>query len=174
MTFSPRMQNYRESSAVFDGPYRYRLDRAWLPIGQCALVVMLNPSMADADRDDHTIRRLRQRLGDANYSGFTGVNFFARIATRPASLASLGMTQIVGPWNDAYIAKAVWEHATLLAAWGNPPPFLAEPAKGRVRWLLGLARGRGISLSCFGTTRSGHPRHPSRLPRSARLEAWLP
>ena len=46
-------------SAVFDksGRYRYSLTRRWASGGDTVAFVLLNPSTADAERDDPTIRR---------------------------------------------------------------------------------------------------------------------
>jgi hypothetical protein len=51
------------AGAVFSGDerYRYRLTRIWEVSRQQVLFVMLNPSTADADKDDQTIRKCMAR-----------------------------------------------------------------------------------------------------------------
>ncbi|MEO1593063.1 MAG: DUF1643 domain-containing protein [Cyanobacteria bacterium J06632_22] len=56
------MKSAIQRAALFDptGQYRYSLSRHWQPSGQPVVFVMLNPSRADAERDDPTIRACMQ------------------------------------------------------------------------------------------------------------------
>lgn len=172
MTFALRIQGYQERSAEIDGSYRYRLARAWAPGGRRALVCMANPSTADEMRDDQTIRRLTQLLADAGYSGFTVVNLFAWRATDPRELGTITAAKAIGPRNDETIAAEIVRHPAAIVAWGAPVAGRQIVFDARARWFIQLALRNGCQLYCLGRTKDGHPRHPSRLPRSARLEAW--
>ena len=132
------------------GTYRYTLDRWWGNDGVSAVFVMLNPSTADADQDDPTIRRCLgfARAWQCDY--LTVVNLFALRSTDPAAL--LAHPDPIGPENDDAIMKAVACADYVVAAWG----------------VHGSIRGRGVAvrqlilkpLRCLGLTKSGHPRHP--------------
>lgn len=76
-----------------DGRYRYVLEREWDPEGSSVCWVMLNPSTADADVDDPTVRRClrftrRWAASDPELGigRMTVVNLFARRSTSPEAL----------------------------------------------------------------------------------------
>lgn len=138
------------SGAWIDGRYRYLLWRRWAE-ADSLLFIMLNPSTADAERDDPTIRRC---IGFARSWGFGGVevvNLFAWRATLPRALARA--RDPVGPHNDRAISQAVARSRAVIAAWG------VHGALGdrdeQVAQLLAATR-----LRCLGLTRDGAPRHP--------------
>ena len=136
--------------------YRYSLTRRWVadPHARVLTFVMLNPSTADADTDDPTIRRC---IGFARREGFGRlrvVNLFAYRATNPKAL--LTCLDPVGPENDEYLDSARISTSVapkiLVAAWG----VNAQPE--RVRRVLDVCYG--ADWRCLGTTKDGHPRHP--------------
>jgi len=137
-----------------DRRYRYRLWRRWDRSRPAVAFVMLNPSTADARRDDPTIRRC---IGFARAWGFGGVdvvNLFAYRATDPREL--LRVADPVGPRNSRHIQRAGLGAALVVIAWG------AHPSAAR-RAPISLPRAR-----CLGLTRTGQPRHPLYLRRDAR------
>ncbi len=144
-----------------DGRYRYRLSRRWDRRGQTVAFCLLNPSTADAERDDATIRRCIGFARAWGYGGVEVVNLFALRATRPETLQRA--TDPVGPENDRHIARAVRRADTVVIAWGAHGAL-----RGRHAEVLALL-GRPARLRCFGWTRSRQPRHPLYLPHGARL-----
>lgn len=156
--------------AVLDATQRYRY-RLWrtLPDGTGRILfVMLNPSIADAYRDDHTLTRCRYYATAAGFARLDVVNLYAYRATKPADLALAD--DPVGPRNDAHIAEAAAEADLIVVATGE----LKRPhgVAHRYRRVLSLleAHGPAQPLRCLGMTEYGYPRHPSRLANSARLE----
>lgn len=153
-----------ERSAVFspDGRYRYRLDRAW-GSGPPMVAVWLNPSTADAETDDPTVRRGMGFARAAGCGRLVVVNLFGWRATDPAQLRTAA--DPVGPDNDAWIAAAAAEPAAVVVAgWGAR----ADPI--RVRTVLGLLGDS--QLFCLGRTAGGAPRHPLYLPVTASLAGY--
>jgi hypothetical protein len=146
--------------ALFDpgGRYRYRLWRRWAA-GRTVAFVMLNPSTADADRDDPTIRRCAGFARAWGFGGMTVVNLFALRATDPARLRRA--RDPVGRDNDRHIAAAAADASMVLVAWG-----VHGALDGRDRTVLALLAGR--QPRCLGVTRGGHPRHPLYLPAATR------
>lgn len=162
------MNHEPTSTAVVsgDGRYRYRLSRTWgteVPM----VFIMLNPSTADAEQDDPTIRRC---IGFAKREGCEGivvVNLFAYRAANPKSLWQQPFTERVGPDNDDHIAWA-FRHASIhgspiVAAWGSHPQASTQAVR--------IAQ-RGVRLQCLGRTKDGDPRHPLYVRADAPFEWW--
>jgi hypothetical protein len=165
----------KRSAIISDcGLYRYRLDRG-LATGipeLTAAVIMVNPSTADADIDDHTIRKL---YGFAERFGASRIivgNLFAFRAT-DVSEVSLAADP-VGPENDRHLADIFTESKMTILAWGASsklPPRL----RGRWRKVIGIAQGVGNKgFWCLGTAKDGHPLHPLTLGYDRPLIDWRP
>jgi hypothetical protein len=142
------------------GAYRYRLWRVWNDCLPLMVFVMLNPSTADADVDDPTVRRC---MGFARRDGFGGIevlNVFALRSTDPKHL--LAHSDPGGPENEAYLlgASKASTFGRLVVAWGR------EIGTKRLAKHYGSARAicRAQSAFCLGLTKDGHPRHPLYVP----------
>lgn len=106
------------------GRFRYRLGRQWGE-GGVLLFVMLNPSTADADVDDATIRRCVKFAQAHGFGALEVVNLYAFRATDPKDLRRAGY--LAGPENDAHIAAAASECAAICVAWGANAAELERP-----------------------------------------------
>lgn len=140
-----------------DGRYRYRLDRGRKDSGGNVCWIMLNPSTADAVKDDPTIRRCWGFTGKWGQSSLTVVNLFAYRATSPKDMKAA--TDPVGPENDKYILEAMRESIVAVAAWGQHGTFRGRA--GEVRQML---MDEKISLYCLGRSKTGQPKHPLYIP----------
>jgi len=147
-----------ESDATISdcGLYRYSLSRRWGPGRLVAAFVMLNPSTADASKDDPTIRRCVGFARSWGYDGIEVVNLFALRSPNPEDLIDSMEAGVdpVGPENDRIIDFVAGRSAKLIAAWGAHP-F----AKTRAQKFLDI-RGVGSIVECLGVTKDGSPRHP--------------
>lgn len=149
-----------------DGRYRYRLWRTWDESAPPLVFAMLNPSTADAEVDDPTIRRC---IGFAKRDGFGGievVNLYAYRATKPADLWRTG--DPIGPDNDRTL-RDVFEAAAgagfpVVAAWG------ANAKPSRVSWVRSMPHAE--VLHHLGLTDKGAPRHPLYLRGDSPLTRW--
>ena len=138
------------------GRYRYWLTRSWAEgNGLCVAFVGLNPSTADADVDDPTIRRCVGFAKAWGYSSLAMVNLFAFRATQPADMEAAA--DPVGPDNDGWLRTASASAAITVAAWGAGGGFKRRDEA--VRDLL--MRRHYLRL-----TKDGHPGHPLYLPAS--------
>lgn len=135
------------------GLYRYWLTRTWDQSRPPACFVMLNPSTADAERDDPTVRRCVGFAKRWGWGGLAVVNLFAFRATSPKDLKRA--QEPVGPDNDRHLLEFARRAGVAVAAWGAHGAHL-----GRAREVVALLRGAGVALHCLGTTADGSPRHP--------------
>jgi hypothetical protein len=145
----------RTATISDDGLYRYRLGRRWAS-GPLMVWAMLNPSTADADVDDPTIRRCMGFANRERFGGIEVINLYALRATKPEHL--LDHPDPEGPDNvrhwsevllDLKVCKAV-------AAWGAGAGMKGLPTPkypSRWGWL-------GSGWQCLGQTKGSYPRHP--------------
>lgn len=156
------------ASFSLDRIYRWRLWRVWNEAQRTTLVVIgLNPSTADEQEDDPTIRRC---VGFAKREGcgsLVMLNLFAYRTTNPRELTSLYLLREdpVGKMNDAAIVEACTRpDVIVVAAWGNHGSM-----RGRDQDVRALLMRHGVSLRCFGLTGEQSPRHPLYLPSAQPL-----
>lgn len=137
------------------GKYRYLLTRSCEvenPERGTALFVMLNPSTADEDMDDPTVRRCRGFARDWSCNGLTVANLYALRSTNPRKLWH--HDDPVGPENDEHLKRLAQEYVDVVCAWG------ANANPGRVAAVVSIFKASGARLWCLGTTKFGAPRHP--------------
>ena len=135
------------------GQYRYLLRRSWDRSRMRALFVMLNPSTADAEVDDATIRSCARLCRSWGYGSFEVVNLFGWRATDPKELAKVD--DPVGPRNDGIVDAAISRCDVTICAWGAH-----AMAEERVGTIISLIGGSRPAAFCLGKTKSGAPKHP--------------
>jgi hypothetical protein len=158
--------------------YRYSLTRRWGP-GVALGFVMLNPSTADAEQDDPTIRRC---VGFARREGCDGievVNLFAWRATKPTQLISV--EDPIGPGNGSALRALFEGDGPVVVAWGARYGEIIRRRQATERSTSGigqtavielLAARHSRELLCLGTSRDGSPRHPLMVRASQPLNPW--
>ena len=148
------------------GQHRWWLERRWEPVQPRLLFIGLNPSRADGQREDPTLRRL---MGFARAWGFGGLevlNLFSRITASPAVLRR--SPEPVGPSNDRWLVDrlaglqpgdAVW------LGWGNGGRW--RDRDRQVLPLLACHVPPATPLLALALTAAGQPRHPLYAPAAA-------
>ena len=160
-----------------DTTHRYRLSRETPAIDASgtATWVMLNPSTADDQTDDPTIRRVVGFTGRWGYRRVEVVNVFAARATNPRTLKTM-LDPIGGPEADQAIREAVADAQLVVAAWGGSVSVVSKASSRDVRmrhiWVIDLLRRSGRDVFCLGRTRDGYPRHPLYVPYRTTLERF--
>lgn len=142
--------------------YRYALWRDWSDLfgGGRVCWIMLNPSTADGEVDDPTIRRCMGFSKAWGYGGIIVLNLFAFRSTDPAGL--IYTDDPIGPGNDAAIREALDSTLTdiVVCAWGANAP------RERADAVLEIVREMDMEPHALRLTKSGEPAHPLYLPGS--------
>lgn len=146
------------------GLYRYALIRAtgrkphlcWL---------MLNPSTADGDVDDPTIRKCMLITHSLGYRCMSVVNLFAYRATDYRKLFEV--EDPVGPRNDEYILHYARDAAMVIGGWGAK-----EKIDGRILDVKALLGANDIPLYALKVTSHGEPHHPLFLPKTSQPQLY--
>lgn len=155
--------------AIFDATnkFRYQLWREFGDVENRLMICMLNPSVADSERLDATIRRclrFAQRLG---FGALDVGNLFAYRSTDPRVLSGIGESA-VGPENDGHLRLMAARARKVIVAWGNNAERIMP---GRAEHVLALLRdASGGEAFCFnGLTKANAPPHPLYLRDDAPL-----
>lgn len=144
------------------GRYRYCLVREWDKTKPSLRIIMLNPSRADAEEDDPTIRSCVRIADHLGYGLIAIYNLFAWRATDPKDLSTVA--DPIGPENDHWLDR-VTSGPTIVCAWGAQA--IAAPRAATFMEML-----NGVDVWCFGTTKHGAPKHPLYLKTGTKLVAF--
>jgi len=119
-----RTIHYGNNGAIFDktDTYRYTLWRVWSLDYPRITFIMLNPSTADAQRNDPTISRCIAFAQRWEFGALEVVNLFAYKATFPGEL--LKAKNPVGEGNDRFLLQALSRASCVVAAWGTKGTLL--------------------------------------------------
>lgn len=153
-----------------DDRYRYGLLRRWGEVGDYICFVGLNPSTADAEKNDPTIRRCMAFAKAWGYSEIYVVNLFAFRATDPRQMRHA--VDPIGPLNMHWVGTMARGAEMVIACWGRGGSFLQRDDFMQ-KYLVRL----GVKLFCLGLTKDGFPKHPlargkHRIPNDARPQPF--
>jgi hypothetical protein len=129
-----------------DNKYRYELSRIWDEEKPRILFIMLNPSTADANTDDPTIRRVINFAKSWGYGGLFVANLYAFRSTDPKGLKYTD--DPIGKDNIQHIQTLLGLTEKVIYAWGNNQK---EP-----EWLYNVVS----TPYCIETSKNGTPKHP--------------
>ncbi|KPF78372.1 hypothetical protein IP83_18385 [Novosphingobium sp. AAP93] len=142
------------------GRYRYSLSRKW-DDAPTVLFVMLNPSTADATKDDRTIGRCISFAKSWGFGSLIVGNLFAFRTPSPAEL--MEAKEPVGPENDHWLERLSKEASLTVAAWGNTGSYLGRAGEVAPR----LNNPHYLKL-----TGAGQPSHPLYVSGDTRPTLW--
>lgn len=131
------------------GKYWYKLWRIWDPALPKAMCIGLNPSTANAEDNDPTIRNLIQMLTTLGYGGFYMTNLFAIVSSDPDVLLSEEIDLQLNNEEKLKQVSAICQD--VIVCWGMFPQ-----AKKRIPEVL----PQYPHAKCFGWNKDGTPWHP--------------
>lgn len=151
------------------GLYRVRLERDLGRAGPAVAILGVNPSTADAEKNDATIRKDMGFGARHGWGRLIKGNKFAFRATDVKALRAAA--DPVGPDNDQHLEQIMRDADLIIAAWG---PLSKLPDRLRTRWrrVVAIADAVGKPLHCFGTAQDGQPRHTLMLSYDTPLTEW--
>ena len=154
MALSIKNNILRKAKFSIDKKHRYELSRHWDLSKSDILFIMLNPSIANEDIDDPTIKRLISFTREFKHGGFFVANLFTYITPYSKTLdTSIGLTKL----NLKTIKNLVNKVDKVIYAWGNS---IKEPQE-----LKNLVK----NPKCFGKNLNGTPKHPLYLSSNSKL-----
>ena len=142
-----------------DNKYRYQLSRIWNEEKPQILFIMLNPSTADADVDDPTIRRVVNFAKSWGYGGVFVGNLYAFRSTDPKKLRNT--YDPIGEDNTQHIKYLIGLTERIIYAWGNN--------KKEPEWLRDLVD----TPYCIDISKKGIPKHPLYLKKELEPKLYL-
>lgn len=148
------------------GKYRYILVHSWQKFGNAfvpsspavgdklIMWIGLNPSAANEQQLDPTLRRIRWFSHEWGFRSFVMTNLFAYRATMPRDMVL--QSDPVGPSNDLMLVNAAASSELVVACWGTHGSHLGRDAS-----VLKLINA---PLYCLGINADSSPRHPLYVP----------
>ncbi len=155
---------FSQTFATFDPSriYRYTLLRVWRVDLPRLAFIMLNPSTADEQILDPTIRRCIGYARAWGYGSLEVGNLFAFRSTSPYQLYNI--PDPIGPENDGYLKEIVSRAKLVIAAWGNHG-VIKDRSNVVARMFPGM---KVLAL----TKTKGQPAHPLYLPLHIQPQDW--
>ncbi len=152
-----------------DGRYRYGLDRSIGMGDRVVAFIGVNPSTADANVDDATVRKWRGFSARWGFDKFFVGNLFAWRSTDVRALATA--EDPVGPETDAHLRVMLSYAELVVPCWGDSGK-LPVSLRMRVEAVRELICESGRPVKCLGLTKGGDPKHPLMLGYSTALQDW--
>ena len=128
--------------------YRFQLWRIWDDTKPLVLWIMHNPSTADGENDDPTIRRIINFSKDWGFGGIYVGNLFAYRAANPKELLNKDIEELSPIENFFHREEMIKKCSLHVLAFGNP-----------------IVKNTGIEMKthqwkALKVTKNGNPSHP--------------
>ena len=137
------------------------------------ICIGINPSTAEPDRLDNTIKSVERIALGNGFDSFIMFNVYAQRATSPDDMEKTCNHQLHRENLEAFrYVLSISEKPTVWAAWGaiiEKRKYLADC----VRDMVEVGQGFGASWVCAGAiTKKGHPHHPLYLRKDEKIKPF--
>ncbi len=138
------------SGATFsdDRQYRYALWRIWDKSKPLVMIIGLNPSTANENKNDNTITKVIKVAKNNGFGGCYMMNLFGIISSDPSILVS--HNNPIGK-NDTWLDDIAEKCEKIVFAWGN-----FKEAKEQSNYVVKYFK----DALCFTQNKNGSPKHP--------------
>jgi hypothetical protein len=149
------------SGATFSDCHKYRfiLWRIWDIYKPKIMFIGLNPSKANEDSNDPTIRRVKKLSQSWGFGGFYMLNLFTFITPNPKELFKCSDPLKLSNW---YITNYLEKAEKVVFAWGN-----FKEAENRAKEVIELCKEHNVF--CLKKNKNGSPMHPLFCPKNCTL-----
>lgn len=137
--------------------YRYGLWRQWDDTKRSIAFFMLNPSTADDNLDDPTVRRCIDFANRWGYGGIYVVNLSPYRSTDPKKLNEVVLPEVIIENNVKHIKSLESAVDKYVCAWGSNK--VPDKVKESVTPILSVLQTKG-KLFKLGLNKNGTPKHP--------------
>lgn len=143
------------------GKYRFALTREWDNSKPSVMFLMLNPSTADADIDDPTIRRCMAFAKAWGYGSIYVGNLFPFRATDPQELLKEYYIRPHDHRNNQWLSAMASSCSEIICAWGNWPILERLYSKKQIEIYEPLhLKGFFEKLRYLELSKDNTPKHP--------------
>lgn len=149
----------------YERQFRFTLGRTWDRDSGRACFVMLNPSTADEQQDDPTIRRVMRFARDWGYGGVDIVNLSPVVSSNPDDILKRWPPSIAYRTNRAEIVRQANAAEIVVLAWGAHKVADLPSMSHDLRLPWDLAH-------CLGVNANGSPKHPLYVRADTQPQPW--
>ena len=134
------------------------------------IVVGLNPSTADNEKPDPTMRRVISFMESNGYDGFLMINLYPLRTPSPKELKKYGIDKEIHQLNlqkiQSYLKNI--SNPNVLLGFGSKILYIPE-LKKCFKDIVSTCNVYKVNWLCLKKTKAGHPSHPLYLKRNLKL-----
>jgi hypothetical protein len=143
--------------AVIEDNYRYQLYREWDAEKPCILWIMLNPSIADGEKDDPTIKKIVRISDNLGFGSLYVGNLYAYICTDSNQLFKKNI-DYKGPYRYLHLQNMLCQTEKVILACGR------KAKEKDLQALMKMMKVYKNKIYCLKINKDGTPAHPLYLP----------
>lgn len=138
--------------------WRYKLWRIWNKDKPYVAFCGLNPSKADENINDSTVRKCIKFAINWGFGGMYMMNAFAFRATLPMVMYEFAESggDPIGKGNNLALEEVFRGAGQVVLAWGN----MIRLDRNRADFILDMLKRLNVAPYCFSITNQGQPQHP--------------